>query len=667
MSAFFVDGFLYLCAAAIAVPLAVRCGLGSVLGYLFAGIIIGPALGLVGGEMRDVQHFAEFGVVMMLFVVGLELEPQLLWSMRWRLLGLGGLQLLLTGALITAAAMALGQPLSVAVAVGMILALSSTAIVLQTLSEKGLANTEGGRGAFSVLLFQDIAVIPMLAIFPLLALPELAELGAEVGHGAEAGDHGGGAVHGETPLSALPGWAQALAVPAAVAAVVLGGHYLSRPLFRYIAQARLREVFTTAALLLVVGIALLMTLVGLSPALGAFLAGVVLANSEFRHELEADIAPFKGLLLGLFFITVGAGVNVTLLSEDWAGILGLTVGVIALKGAVLFGLAKLYRLPERDGWLFALGLAQAGEFGFVLISFSLQNNVFPAALGERLSLVVALSMLLTPALFILYDRLVIWKPARADARSADVIDEPGAVIIAGLGRFGQIVNRMLLGAGHRTVVLDHRADLVENLRRFGVRGFYGDASQPDLLHAAGLADASVLVIAIDDMDRAEAMVRYARRERPDLTIIARAAERQHVYILSQAGADTVVRELFESSVRAGKHALTALGMHPYEVEKRARAFVDHDRETLARMAEVWDPKVKITDNAAYVAIAKERNALEAEAMRGARTRVHDASERGWTPPPKGYAEAIAADAARERDAEPSALDASEPATPSDRR
>ncbi len=643
MSEFFVDGFLYLAAAAIAVPLAVRFGLGSVLGYLFAGIVIGPVLGLVGGEMSDVQHFAEFGVVMMLFVVGLELEPRLLWSMRWRLLGLGGLQVLVTGALITAAAAALGQPMSVALAVGMILALSSTAIVLQSLSEKGLANTEGGRSAFSVLLFQDIAVIPMLAVFPLLALPEVMDVG---GHGAHdhhgAGEAGG---HSETPLSALPGWVQAIAVPAAVAVIVLGGHYLSRPLFRYIAQARLREVFTTAALLLVVGIALLMTLVGLSPALGAFLAGVVLANSEFRHELEADIAPFKGLLLGLFFITVGAGVNVALLRDDLAAILGLTVGVIALKGLVLFSLAKLYRLPERDGWLFALGLAQAGEFGFVLVSFSLQNNVLPAALAERLSLVIALSMLLTPALFILYERLVVWKPARAGARDPDAIDEPGAVIVAGLGRFGQIVNRMLLGSGFTTVVLDHRAELVENLRQFGVRSFYGDASQPDLLHAAGLGDAKALVVAIDDMNRAEAMIRYARRERPDLAIIARAAERQHVYILAQAGADHVVRELFESSVRAGKHVLSALGMHPYEVEKRARAFVDHDRETLARMAEVWDPNVKITDNAAYVAIARERNALEAEAMRGARTRLHDASERGWTPPPKGYAEAIAAELA----------------------
>ena len=345
MGGLLFHAFVYLCAAVVAVPIAKRLGLGSVLGYLIAGIVIGPVIGLVGSETQEIQHFAEFGVVMMLFLVGLELEPRLLWEMRARLLGLGGLQVAVTAGLIAAIALALGNDWRIAVAIGLIFSLSSTAIVLQTLNEKGLTKTEGGRASFSVLLFQDIAVIPMLALIPLLAMPELA------GHGLDAaGAHG----HGEdmSLVAGLPGWAHALVVLGTVAAVLLGGHFLSRPMFRFIAESRLREIFTAAALLLVVGIALLMTLVELSPALGTFLAGVVLANSEFSHELESDIEPFKGLLLGLFFITVGAGVDFGILFGDLGTVLGLTLGVMVLKGLVLLGLARLFRLDSRDGWLF---------------------------------------------------------------------------------------------------------------------------------------------------------------------------------------------------------------------------------------------------------------------------------------------------------------------------
>ena len=441
MGGYLFQAFVYLLAAVIAVPIAKRLGLGSVLGYLIAGIIIGPVIGLVGSETQEIQHFAEFGVVMMLFLVGLELDPQALWRMRNRLLGLGGLQVGVTTALIFAAAVAMALYWSVALAVGLIFALSTTANVLQTLNEKGLTKTEGGQASFSVLLFQDIAVIPMLALIPLLALPELADTAAS---GVEAGGHhsyGGWVSH-------LPGWAYALVVLGFIAAVVLGGHFLSRPLFRFIAASRLREIFTAAALLLVIGIALLMTLVGLSPALGTFLAGVVLANSEFRHELESDIEPFKGLLLGLFFITVGAGIDFGLLFGSFLAILGLTLGVIAVKALVLYGLALLFKLSGSDRWLFTLGLAQAGEFGFVLLSFSVQNSVLPFELAQTLSLVFALSMLFTPALFIFYERVLVPRMAESDGGEADEIDVKGAVIFAGIGRFGEIVNRILVAIGH---------------------------------------------------------------------------------------------------------------------------------------------------------------------------------------------------------------------------
>jgi Kef-type K+ transport system membrane component KefB len=414
--------------------------------------------------------------------------------------------------------MALGQPLTVSLAIGLVFSLSSTAIVLQTLNEKGLMKSDGGQSSFSVLLFQDIAVIPMLALIPLLALPELIQHAGD-GHGS------GGHAHELSLIEGLSGWQVALVNIAAVAAVVAGGHYLTRPLFRFIAAAKLREIFTAAALLLVVGIAFLMMLVGLSPALGTFLAGVVLANSEFRHELESDIEPFKGLLLGLFFITVGAGIDFNLLLGNAGIVMGLTIGLMVLKAAVLMVLAFVFKLRGSDRWLFTLSLAQAGEFGFVLLSFSVQNAVIPGELADLLLLVVALSMLLTPALFILFDRVVMPRMAHEQGRGADEITDKGVAIIAGMGRFGQVINRVLKGNGYETVVLDVSAEMVDGFNRFGIRTFYGDASRPDLLESAGLQEAKLLVIAIDDMERAVEIVKHVRRERPDLHIVARARNR----------------------------------------------------------------------------------------------------------------------------------------------
>ncbi|MEM7687253.1 MAG: cation:proton antiporter, partial [Pseudomonadota bacterium] len=426
--------FVFLVAGVIAVPIASRLGLGSVLGYLIAGIAISPLLAAFGVDVVSIQHFAEFGVVMMLFLVGLELEPRLLWDMRARLLGLGGLQVGLTVAAIMGLAMALGQPWTVALAIGCVLALSSTAIVLQTLNEKGLMKSDGGQGSFSVLLFQDIAVIPMLALLPLLALPELADLAVHAGDGHGTGhgddDHGDGHGGGMSLTEGLAGWQQALVTLGAIAAVIVGGIWATRPLFRFIAIANMREIFVAAALLWVVGIALLMTLVGLSPALGTFLAGVVLANSEYRHELESDIDPFKGLLLGLFFITVGAGINFGLLFDSLGVTLALTIGLMALKAAILLGLSYAFAIRGADRWLFALGLAQAGEFGFVLLSFTVASAVIPAAVADQLLLVVALSMLLTPALFILYEKVIAHRFVEDQAEEPDDIAETGPVIIA---------------------------------------------------------------------------------------------------------------------------------------------------------------------------------------------------------------------------------------------
>ncbi len=603
-----VDSFLFqasvfLLAAVIAVPLAARLGLGSVLGYLLAGLAIGPGLGLVV-DTADIQHYAEFGVVMMLFLIGLELEPRALWDMRHRLIGLGGLQILLTTSAILAGAMALGLGWQTALAVGLALALSSTAIVLQTLNEKKLTQTNGGRSAFSVLLTQDIAVIPMLVIFPLLSVAVFVSpaqfMNKVDGHAADAAHHASLSL-----VEGLPGWGAALVTLGVIAAIILAGVYGARPLFRYIHAARLPEMFTAVALLIVIGIAFLMMLVGLSPALGTFLAGVVLANSEFRHELESDVEPFKGLLLGLFFITVGAGIDVGALFAEPLTIMGMALAVILIKGAVLYGLGRSFGLRKRGLWLFTLGLAQAGEFGFVLISFGRQQNVFTDVLGDRLLLVIAMTMLITPLLFLLFDYLNKGFSKVVEDTIEDTIDEEGPVIVAGIGRFGQIVNRLVRSAGHRTVVLDHDIKTIQLMRRFGVKGFFGDPTRPELLHAAGIESARVLVAALDDPKATTKLVAYARRIRPDLHIVARARDRTHVYALYQAGANDIVREMFDSSLRAGRYVLENVGMTEFEAAIAEETFYHHDRKTIQELAELWDPSVPQAENAAYVARSKE--------------------------------------------------------------
>ncbi|UBF25285.1 glutathione-regulated potassium-efflux system protein KefC [Kovacikia minuta CCNUW1] len=579
---FFFQAFIYLMAAVLSVPIAQRLGLGSVLGYLIAGVIIGPfGLRLVGQEGEDVMHFAEFGVVMMLFLVGLELQPSLLWRLRLPILGLGGLQVLVTAAVFAVIGIGLRVSWQMSLAVGLILAMSSTAIVLQTLNEKGLTKTEAGQASFSVLLFQDIAVIPILALMPLLAIKDgavslVAANGVIFAAAEQTAEQG----------AALPAWQQALLVMGTVVGIILGGRFLTPPVFRFIATTRLREIFTATALLLVIGIALAMQQVGLSPALGTFVAGVVLAENEYRHELESDIEPFKGLLLGLFFIAVGASINFNLLIQQPLLILALVIGLAIVKFGVLFILGRFFRMDLSQSFLFAFALAQGGEFAFVLFSFATQNRVLTPTVAGPLVAAVALSMMLTPLLMTMNDRFV--QPHFAvseDEREADEIDDnENPVIIAGFGRFGQIVGRLLLANGCQITVLDHSPTQIDLLRRFEWKVFYGDASRIDLLHAAGAAQAKLLVVAIDDREKILDIVNLTRKHFPHLKVLARAIDRRHAYELIRRGVEVVQRETFSSALDMGVEALKLLGVRSYKANRAARTFKSHDEEAMYEIA-----------------------------------------------------------------------------------
>ena len=598
MNELLLQAVIYLGAGVIAVPIAHRLGLGSVLGYLLAGVAIAPLLDWMGSDPEDVQSFAEFGVVMMLFLVGLELQPRLLWDMRLRLFGLGGLQVIITALAVAVGCLAFGLEWRLALALGMIFSLSSTAIVLQTLGEKGWLRTEGGQSAFSVLLFQDIAVIPMLALMPFLATG-----GVDL-----AASHGGGAHGGPAPFAAWPAWGQGLMTLAVVVGVVLGGRYLTRPAFRIIARTGLHELFFTAALVLIVGIAVLMSMVGLSPALGTFLAGVLLAESEYRHELVSDLEPFKGLLLGVFFITVGAGMEFALLGQEFGLIVGLTLCLILLKGAILLGLAFLFRMKGRARWLFTFALAQSGEFGFVLLAFSDGLHVVPEEIASVASLIVAMSMMVTPLIMIVFERLVsprVARPAGAE-RDEDTIEEEAPVIIAGMGRFGQIVHRLLVMDGYKPIVLDNSAEHIDGLRKFGIQVYYGNALRPGLLEAAGIARAKLLVVCTDNRERAVELVQHVKQRYPHVHVIARAASREHVYQLRAAGADSAIREMFGSSLEAGTQSLEVLGEARARAERKAAAFARHDEESLRQLFEVWDAEIDVFDNEAYIERARSR-------------------------------------------------------------
>ncbi|WP_425999342.1 monovalent cation:proton antiporter-2 (CPA2) family protein [Caulobacter sp. DWR1-3-2b1] len=567
MQSFLTQTLFYLGAAVISVPIAKRLGLGSVLGYLIAGVVIGPhALSLIGAQ-ADVMQFAEFGVVILLFLIGLEVQPSTLWDMRKAIFGLGGAQVVGTALSVAGVSMLLGLPWQTALAVGLVLAMSSTAIVLQTLDEKGLRQGPVGRAAFGVLLLQDLAVIPMFALLPLLATI------APPTHGADAG-------HGVSLMAHLPIWAQGLSVFAAVGAVVGGGRYLVRPLFRFIAKARLREIFTASALLIVVGVASLMQMVGLSPALGAFLAGVVLAESEFRRELETDIEPFRGLLLGLFFITVGAGVDLPLIAGQPLTLIGLVLGLMALKFLVMLGLARLFGAPLRGAAAVATALAQGGEFAFVLLTFTVGAGVIGETLAALLTAAVAVSMALTPLAMIIYERVA----AAMDAAIADVTPETGDFED---GEPDIIIARLLTANGFRSTVLDSDIEQIDLLRRFGRRVHYGDATRMDLLRAAGIERARMLIVALDDREKTVELVETARKAFPDLVILARAWDRRHAYDLLANGADAVERETFESALALGQTALLKLGFRAHLAHRAASFFRRHDRRTFEDLRPMW--------------------------------------------------------------------------------
>jgi len=602
---FFSQALIYLLAAVISVPIAKRLGFGSVLGYLLAGMVIGPfVLGLIGSEGEDVMHFAEFGVVMMLFLIGLELKPNLLWEMGRSIFGLGGLQLILTALVIGGVAIWLGQSPGSGLAIGLMLGLSSTAIVLQTLAEKGLMKQASGQASFSVLLFQDISVVPILALIPLLA----------------TGMNGNSAAsHEEIRYIAgleITGWVQVILMLLVISGIVILGRYFARYIFRIIARTGLREIFTATALLLVIAISITMDLVGLSPALGAFLAGVVLANNEYRHELEADIEPFKGLLLGLFFISVGASINFNLLIRSPGMILGLLGTLIAIKFIVLFILGRLFGIRGGQNTIFAFSLAQGGEFAFVLVAFSLKNQVISSETSGILLLVVALSMAITPLLLLLNDKVISPLVFHADkGREHDLIEENGnPVIIAGFGRFGVVMGRFLIANGLKATILDDNPDNIQVLRKLGFKVYYGDATRPDLMASAGAEEAKVLVVAVDDKQQSLKIIDQTRRKYPHLKILARAMDMDHTYELIKREVDGYKRDTFESSLKLGIQALTHLGYNHYQAHRLAQTFRSHNRKVVQELFQhhLVDEKKYLSEAKKYASELEELLQAEKE-------------------------------------------------------
>lgn len=570
MEFFLLQLFIFLIAAAIAVPIAKRLGLGSVLGYLIAGIIIGPFGFSLIGDVEQVMHFTEFGVVMMLFLVGLELKPSMLWKMRTPIVGMGGIQVILSSIIIGGIAL-IFLPWQQALAVGVILSLSSTAIILQTLKEKGLMNTPSGRSIFSVLLFQDLAVIPILALLPLLATLTISET-----------------THSEAAffdIASLPGYLQIIVTLLAVFIVFFLGKFGSRPIFRAIAKTKVREIFVAAALALVVGISLLMTAVGLSPALGTFLAGVVLADSEYRHELESDIEPFKGLLLGIFFISVGASLNFLLISEKIILIVAITAVLILFKWIVLISTAFIFKMKKNERSIFAISLAQGGEFAFVLFQLTRTDGVLPNSIIEPLISAVAISMFLAPLLFNLHEK--------ANTRKnyeEQVSDEPDEiemrkhkVILAGFGRLGTDIGRFLIASGVKPVILDNDAANVEVLRKYGFKVYYGDITRLDLLEAAGANEAELLIVTMGDIEISRKLITLAKKHYPNLKIIVNASDRLSVYKLMDIGVDKIRRESFGSALELGRDALKTLGVDPYGAYRMMRIFRKHDEAMMPEL------------------------------------------------------------------------------------
>ncbi|HUR87889.1 MAG TPA: glutathione-regulated potassium-efflux system protein KefC [Ramlibacter sp.] len=561
LPAWLANAFVYLAAAVFAVPLARALGLGSIIGYLAAGIAIGPWGLRIVTNAPDILHFAEFGVVLMLFLVGLELEPRRLWNLRRPIFGWGSAQVLGCAALIGIVAIAAGVPWRVAIVAALGLALSSTAIALQVMGERNLLPTSSGQAGFSILLFQDVAAIPILALLPLL----------------------GGAVDHDAASS--PRWFEALRIVGVIALIVLGGRLALRPLLSWIARSRTPEIFTAASLLLVVAIAALCQIAGLSMALGAFLAGVLLAESEFRRELETDIEPFKGLLLGLFFIAVGMSIDFGVLAKSPLAMVVIVVGFMAAKALVIYPLARSIKTPMFERPVLTLLLAQGGEFAFVVFQAAAGIDVMSGETASLLIGAVAVSMLLSPLVLIVIDKWLLPRWANCNTPQMAEISEMqhAPVIIAGFGRYGQIIGRLLTAQGIASTVLDHDADMIEAARAFGYKVFYGDATRLDLLRTAGADAAKILVVAVDDVDQSLKIVDLAHEHFPHLELVARARDVPHWNRLRDRDVLRVEREMFESSLRSGRSVLEILGFAPAEARRHAVRFRRHNLQLFEQM------------------------------------------------------------------------------------
>lgn len=588
---------MLLAASVALVPLFKALGLGTVLGYLAAGVLIGPyGLRLVS-DTETLRHASEFGIVMMLFLIGLELQPSEIWRMRHKVIGLGVTQLVLTAVLLAVIIHFAGIHWNAAIVIGLALAMSSTAIAMQSVEQRDITKTDTGRAGLAILLVQDVAVIPILAAIPILATSGInASVGVDITDAVGALDN---------PID----WLTPLTLIGVFIAAIIAGRYLVRPLLGYVARTGVREAFTALGLALVIGAALLTQYVGLSPALGAFIGGVLLADSEYRHELESNLEPFKGLLLGLFFISVGMSIAFSIMFTEPLRLLALVVGFVGVKFLVLFALATVFRMHLADRLLLAILLSQAGEFAFVILQFAQSSDAFDGVEYDLLSVAIATSMALTPLLLLAFDRLVAPQlDARHDKRQTDDIDDQQKIVVLGYGRFGQIVTRLLRAQGFEMTLIDDDPAQIDLVRKFGVKVFYGDASRLDLLHAAGVKDAELVVITVGGRDRILDIARNIRRSFPHVTIAARAIDRGHAHELMELGVEVFERETFLSAISLGAKVLARLGYEPEKALALAKTFEEHDNKLL------HDSFAVRNDQDAYVGLVRQSMGLLNDAM-----------------------------------------------------
>lgn len=615
MNGFLGNAIIYILAAIVCVPLAKRLGMGSVLGYLLAGILIGPyLLGFITneGHGQDIMHATEFGVVMMLFLIGLELEPKNLWKIRGLIVRVGLSQVLVTAALVFGIGIVLHIQWQIALAISLSMALSSTAIVLQSLKERNQMNSQLGKMSFGVLLMQDIAIIPILAVLPLLIPATTKQTGAS------------DQMHGL--LDSFPGWLQTVSIFGAIAIVVVLGRYGFGPLLNYVAKTRLRELFTASALLIVVGISYLMELVGLSPALGAFLAGVILANSPYRHALESDLEPFKGLLLGLFFMAVGSTINFSLIYNEAGTVFSLTLGILLLKTTVLLVLGKIKKLQLSTNLSFAIGLSQVGEFSFVTYAFAQQLGIFSQPISDTLMAVTALSMTISPILMVIFDKLILpllTKTPDSKEQNMDNINEKNKVILIGFGHFGSTVGRFLRASGVEATILDSDPDRIDYLRKMGFKVYFGDGTRGELLESAGAGEASILISAIDNTEYSMRLVELCKKEFPHLEVMIRAKNRYDAFELMEMGATNIYREHLDTSIKMGEDVLKKLGFRAHTVHRLAKQFHDYDEASLKVL-------IKYKNNQdEYISKARQQIEMQEALLSGEMMRKFAVNDHAW--------------------------------------